>query len=386
MLVAAGYYGLVNWKTRTARNLALQAVAQSDWAQLAQVTTVWRELQPNNNEARFLAGLAAEHRGASVQALQLYESVQPSQPKFYSQARWRLALLALAADSPRDAEDYLTASIESDGLNLAAWREWLRYLGMTYQQNLARQQAFKAIESGADSPATYVYLMACDLVTYRDGETRTASWAQDDPQPETFEVASFLHAVKRESLSETPEDGEASVANDAIVTGSSTFDARFNKLIERYPQNTDLLFLQMERALEAGDQSRLASLLSRLPSSAADDPRSWRLRGQWLQLQDRLDEASEAYRAAIDKYPYDARPYQFLSEIARLRGNEQEASRLQDIATTGNSLRRMIYSQREIDELDQPVFEAMKGYAEKVKQPIVAQQLEQRLRTFRSNK
>ncbi len=224
--------------------------------------------------------------------------------------------------------------------------------------------------------------MASDLVIYRDGESRTASWAKDDSHPELFEVASFLHAVKRQSLSEIPEAGEASVANDALVTGSSTLDARFNQLIERYPNNTDLLFLQMERALESGDQARLAQWLAKLPSSAADDPRSWRLRGQWLQLQDRDDEAVEAYRTAMNKNPYDTRPYQFLSEIERVRGNEQEAARLQDIASHGNALRRMIYSQREIDELDKPVFEAMMVFAEKVNQPLVVKHLQRRLQSF----
>ncbi len=147
MLVFAVYYGLLKWKRRAAQNIAHQAMARSDWNQLAQVTSVWRELEPTSAEAQYLAGLAAEKRGAAVQALQLYESISPDQPDFYSQARLRLGLLALAADSPRDVEDFLVASIHSDPRNSAARREWLRYLGLTYQQNRARQEAFMAIEA-----------------------------------------------------------------------------------------------------------------------------------------------------------------------------------------------------------------------------------------------
>lgn len=314
-----------------------------------------------------------------VQALQLYESVNVGSPQHYSQARYRLALLALGADAPREAEAYVLEALDSDKSNGAAWREWLRYLGLTYQHAKAREAAWKSIQAGADSPATFVYLMACDLVIYREGEAKTKRWANDDPHPELFEVASFLHAVKRESLTDMPEAADASVATDTFSAVTSALDERLAALVQRYPKNLDLLFLQMERAIEAGNQAKLAQLLAKLPSSAAEDPRSWRLRGQWLQLQDRHDDATAAYRTAIQKNPYDTRPYQFLSEMARLRNDPVEASKMQEIASTGNSLRRMIYSSQSIEQLDVPIFQAMTKFAEQVQQTQVAEHLKNRL-------
>ncbi len=393
----AGYQTLMWWKLRTVQRRSMEAHASAQWDQLAQLATIWLDWSPGDAQATLFAAIAAENRNSTLQALQLYEAVPADAPLAYSRARTRLAQLAFAADSPRDVESYLTAAIESDPTNPLARSERLRYLGITFQQTRARAEALAAIRAQADSPSAYVYLVATDLVTYRGGEATTARWAAEASEPELFAVASFMHAVKQESLAETsaPAENPASAQSpsSALDTNSSsssqvpasstaTLEQRFADLNQRYPNNLDLRFYQMERALESGDRAALKQSLASLPSSAADDPRAWRLRGQWLQLEDRLQDAWAAYQTAIEKNPYDTRPYQFQSEIARLQGNEDEAKRLQQIAATGNQMRRVIYAHQSIDQLDVTAFNAMAEFAELVKQPEVAQQIKRRMQSM----
>jgi tetratricopeptide (TPR) repeat protein len=114
------------------------------------------------------------------------------------------------------------------------------------------------------------------------------------------------------------------------------------KLLEKYPHNTELLAYSIRQLMQKGDVSSVVRLLGMATVEAEDDHRFWRFKGWAHAEQNQIDEAEKAYRRAIELHPLDWNTRHMLAEILQKKQQYDEVKTLRGLVSRANDLRRAL--------------------------------------------
>ncbi len=371
-----GHLGWTRYRIAKFHLAAESARRQSDWGNVATIANLWLEADRDSAAALLYAADAAQNRGSTTQAVTFLDRVSTRDSLYVAALQQRALLLFGPLNQPLQAEATLRDVIARDPNAIEARRELLRYYGLTCQGSLARQIARDSIAMDADSPATFVYLMAFDLVIYDDGSVKNRRWLSSGDDDELFAVAAAIHESNSARLG---DEADMMVASETRQKQLAMLRQQLTKLLERYPSNPELLANLLGEFSDEGNTVEMAQLLAQVPASAGGDARFWRYKGMLHQLRDEPVKAEEAFRGAIQRDSFDWKSRHQLAQVLRQLGRSDQAESFLKVAAAGSELRKTILTLPGMSSLSPDVLKQMQNYAEMVGEDSVATQLARRL-------
>ena len=362
--------------------LAQSARETQDWDQVAAVTNLWLDRDPESSMAILYAAEAAQHRGSFEQAATLYSRIPATAPAA-THAKVQQALLHLGPlNRPVIGEATLEQATRINPQSIEAQRELLRHYGITAQRAKAFTQAREAVENGSDSPATYIYLISLDSIVFSNGKDTNARWLQSGENNELFEVAMLINDARAVGLGES---SDALVDTNQRRAELAQQEATLLAALEKYPENLELLAILLNTYSDRGDIERVTQLLSQVPASAANDARFFRYKGWLHRMRDEFAAAEDAFRQAIAKDRYDWKSQTQLAEVQRLQHRTDEAEIALKTASIGTQLRKSILGLSNIETVPMDVLEQLHRYAASTGDDTVANQLAIRMDQIRNS-
>ncbi len=368
---------------------AAEARQAGQWQHLETVTRRWQEKDPRASMAWLLAAEAAQHQD-SPGRMAAYLEQMPEDA-----AETPAALLELATayfgplNQPSRGEAACLKSLRLSAENNEAYRRLVFFYAMTLQRDRLVRFAREAIQTGNDSPETYIYLIGADWITLSNAAEYNGKWLQSGDDPERFIVGHLVHAAGSAGL----ESVAVNLAEDpglrkrvASVLGITATDAAsvsIDQGLQRFPQNPELIAYQLRLRAAEGEVERVAELLAEVPAAAATDNRFFHYRG-WLH--DALGEteaAIAAYREALRLNPFDWRSQLKLAVALRLVDQDEEAERFAELAIAGKELRETIMKLDDVQSIPMPVLDRMLDYCRHC-DSSVAESLKRRIDMIRT--
>ncbi len=353
------------------RNAAQVATESQRWGHLTAVSKMWLEYQPGDPEARFAAGLAAYMRGDESTAWKMLQPIEPGHQMFAERCVLMAKMTSDADHLPTVPIEYLKQAIETNPNLTEHRRLLLRQYGLTFRQQAIAPLINDAVANESDTPAMYVYLLASSIVTYSDGETLARRWAELADDPEPYLVMAYRHAAQAKRLNET-----------ALGTTRKEFDKetvrlhqRLDDLSKRYPENTELILEQVEKAFSKGDAEQMRRWLAKVRASSADDPRPWHWKGVMHVMSQEWEQAETALRESIRQDPFNWIGCHQLGTVLAHQGDIETSERYLELGALGNQIRREITDLKSIDQLTPSLLHQMHHYAESAGQHLIAKRL-----------
>lgn len=330
------------------RRLELQCLVARElgkWDELEGLAVEWGIAEPLNPIPFEHAAVAAFRRGGTDRAYAYLAEM----PDHGTLEAWLLKgeIELKLLNDPLASIDSCERAILLSPSNTEAHHRLLYFWSMSRQTNRLKQEVERGIEHGAATLETYAYWFALDHLWYSDAAQVNRTWAENYPGNEHFHVAAIL------ALALMPEFTELQRENDLRL------------LEERFPNNAEVLFTQIERAIDRGDDIRVESLLESKRSHLENDYRYWRSRG-WLQTErGRFEDARNAFDMAQKLAPLD---WQTLNERAAMIRKEgtslEQADEIAKRAQSGRGLFEQIKRSESIFSLPDSFYIELAHYFE----------------------
>lgn len=385
LLVLGGWAAYRNIQVYQLRELAIEAQEARQaghWGDVEAITRRWVKRDPQAAVAWLMAAEAAQQRGAVERAAGYLDQLPDED--------WRTptAMLELATmnfgplNRPVRGEAALQRAIALDPMHAEARRRLVFFYGITLQRTKMAEEAREAIERGCDVPETYVYLMGTDWLTFTNAHEYNEKWLRSGTNLETHFVAHVVHWAGAKGLDEQPEFVEDV---DAHAVALAEHERHLRACFEQYPDNPELLAFFLKKKSTEADVQGVAELLARVPATAANDGRFWHYKGWLHAAREELEAAEAAYRRALEVNPYDWRSQLQLAEVLRKQQRFDEVESLVALSMEGKELRKTVLQLPDVQAVPIAVMEQMRGYAERVQDHRVAEQLALRITQMRSS-
>jgi tetratricopeptide (TPR) repeat protein len=136
-------------------------------------------------------------------------------------------------------------------------------------------------------------------------------------------------------------------------------------LEDRFPDNPEVLFTQIERSIERGDDIRVDSLLTSKKEVLSGDYRYWRSKG-WLETErGNLSEAINAFESSVKLAPLDWQTKSEWALMMRKQGQSQSQSEeLARLAQNGRTLFEQLKRSDSIFSLPVSFYSELAAYYE----------------------
>jgi len=380
---AVGLGGWWGWKLGRAaffRQACLAAKAAEDWPSMEEQAVCWSQVAPGSAAPFVYAAEAALAADAMDRAAGYLDQVPDHDPAAVAALLERVDMLFADLAEPLDAAATCQRILTIDSGCGPAHQRLTFFYAVTLQRSQLAAQARQAIERGCELPEAYVYLIGADWITLSNIVPVNQPWRAKHPDEELFCVAIARGEVAARGLEfslafeQAPDDrdGTASATARQLQT---TFD--------RFPKNLELLAFFLEEAITVGDPNRVIDLLALVPAAGQQDNRFWRYKGWLHATRGEQSEAHEALTQAVALNPFDFAARHYLADLARKRGDVQQAEQLARLAEQGRRLRRTILQQPEVRAMPLPVMRQIADYAEACGQPEIADRLTVRIEQLR---
>jgi hypothetical protein len=122
-------------------------------------------------------------------------------------------------------------------------------------------------------------------------------------------------------------------------------------LTKKFPDNIELLALQLSQAAFLADDETVRDLLSGVKANVDDDSRFWRFKGWYHAFHEQWAEAKEAYTTCLELNPYDWLCMHELSGVLRQLEEKEELKRIQAISFIGKQIQRDVLQAPRTDQL-----------------------------------
>ena len=372
-----GWWGWRNGCATFFRQGCLRAQADGDWEATEQQALLWASYAPGSAAPFVYAAEAALARQAMPRAAAYLDLVPNDDPAAVPALLERVDMLFADLADPFAAEQTCRRILAIDPTTGDAHQRLTFFYAVTLQRTLLANQARQAIQHGCELPEAYVYLVAADWITLSNIVRVNQPWQARWPDEELFLVAIARGEVSARGQDLSPENDEAAATGEHATAQEPI--ATMRTLRKRFPGNLELLAFALERAITAGDQEAVATLLAAVPKSGTQDNRFWRFKG-WLHgVRQEFDEAHQAFHHALSLNPFDFLTRHYLADVARKRGETETASQLAVLARSGRQLRRTIMEQPEVRSMSLPVMQEIAEYIDACGEPTIAERLYSRI-------
>ena len=319
------------------------AKKKGDWITLEIKAREWASWEPDNYMPWMYAATAVQENGGTPTELAAYLKQLPENAPFL--AFQELSDIRYRSGEVKDAAKIFEQLVERDPTSVEAHRRLNFYYAMTVQRAKLINESMRAIELGAATPESFVYLVGADWLTFTNGYEVVAKWAEKYPNDnEDLQVASAVHLITAgysESMTENPRMKELLANRKGLL----------KSLTKKFPDNIELLALQLSQAAFLADDETVRDLLSGVKANVDDDSRFWRFKGWYHAFHEQWAEAKEAYTTCLELNPYDWLCMHELSGVLRQLEEKEELKRIQAISFIGKQIQRDVLQAPRTDQL-----------------------------------
>jgi tetratricopeptide (TPR) repeat protein len=379
LMLPLGYLSYRSTVVYRLRSMAFEVAelrSAGKWRTVEPLAVKWGQADPTAAEPWLIAAEAAEQLGSPDRMAQYLERLPPDDPRTPDLLLELATIYFGPLNKPLQGVVACEKAIELAPEHREARRRLLFYYGITMQREKIVRAAREAIEVGADSQETYVYLMGANWLSFSNAYELNGKWLKSGGDDEVFGIAEALHwrgATKNDpKIAALPEVDRERIRKAEQVE-------MLNKYFERYPQNTELLAFFLEESSVRGDVEEVEKLLGAVPSSAANDNRFWQYKGWYHAALAEWDEAEKCYRKAMELHPYAWRSQFELADVLRKSGRLDEVERLASLSLEGKDLQKTILQLPDVQSVPMNVFARMQDYSSRCGDSEVAKRMSARM-------
>ncbi|RMF45119.1 MAG: hypothetical protein D6753_00955 [Planctomycetota bacterium] len=365
LVIAAGMWGLVQWESgRRARRVeafrseTMRRLELGDWEGAEAMASRWAVEDPSPDAWMAAAQAAWEKADAERVAFYLQQIPDPAPLDAYL----RLGFIQMEAlGDPLACVATCNKTLEYFPDDTETHERLLYFYAMTCQSDLLRREVDRAVQAGADSLTSYAYLLSGQWLRFKNGVEVNQRWLQKYPDEEVFLVGAVLNLTQHPMLEEIAR-AEMPTA-DAEPRPREYAAQQVHAMLQRFPQNLELLAEEIRNLCRNGDVPQVARLLAGAPAAALQDNRFWRYKGWLHAAQSEWPDAIAAYRRALEIAPWDWASRLELASAIRATEGVAAAADLQRTADRGKRLVIQIRGSQNIHELEPPeTYEQMRDY------------------------
>lgn len=343
------------------------ALKAEDWTSLEESSRRWLAWDDENGDAWLYLATAAQEQGDEELAVDCLDRLPDDHPKCVVALLQRVDLL-MKQDRVLEAEESAERAV---GIKPHAGRahKFLIYIAaMTLERGKLFARIRESIKRGCEPPDAYAYLFTSTALRLQSGYTLNSRWLRKYPDSERLTVARAYFQSRGRVESVFGSNGE-----------EPERDSLMRKCRDAYPNNVEVLAFYLDRAVEAGDRSAVARLLSGAPSSAEHNSRIWAAKGWYLNAGAKVSQAEEAYREAVEQNRYDWRARHQLAAVLRRLDKTKEADAQAKLALLGKQIERRVLESPTTDAIARELLPLMRIYAEASGDDQVARAILRRL-------
>ena len=362
--MALGLAGRV-WLRYQRQSAISEAKRQTELAQRAgdfpaqeQAARNWLLLDPTQAapwESAAQAALAMGNPEAAVGYLQGVPTPKPLD--VYLQLGY-LQMEAMA--DPMGCLETCLATLESYPTDPETHERLLYIYAMTGQRHILSVQARKTIELGCARPATYAYLTVAKWLKFKNGFEVNQTWLEANPDQPLFEIGAVTHMPSYQFLDVLAQEQTAPGEEPRPL---QFYADQLRSLRESYEDNQELLALELQNAIDAGDVSLVENLLSNVDSSMGQDNRFWRAKGWYFAANEQWEEAEKAFSQALELEPLDWSTQLEMALLKRQTDGVSAAATWQEKSDLGKNLVIAIQNSPNLQQLSPSgLYQDMESY------------------------
>ena len=288
---------------------------KKDWTQLAKIAEAWSAIEPTVADPWLYRGEAAEGLSDWKSLVQYLDRVPRSDPRAVGALLTKAIVEFEKLNRPWDGAKTCDEVLELNPLVLVAHKQTVFFYMMTLQRKEALRRVRRAIHLRRESPETYVFLVSATWLNPAALYQNNTIWLESDPENEIFEVARAM-PIYTTSAKDDPKQAEVVEHIPAA-----------EKLLEKYPQNPELLAFFIGLGITNGDLDRVQELLKTFPRELADtDARYWRARAWCEDALGEYELSEKSLRRGFALDPYWWVIHFQLHDLLRRLGRIDEAT------------------------------------------------------------
>ena len=342
------------------RERCRHALASQDLKSAEKLAMQWSLIAPNSAEPWMqLAETLRRQRkfGLAMNSLDRVPLASPeAESALTAQMELQFGPLNRPSDGARRCERILSINPKSS----IALQRLIFFLTFTLQRTRLAQRIRLSLESGNEPPESFVYLFLIDSLLFSNGQELNGRWLQGEPDSELFEVAQAVFIAENLDMSATLDD---LAAVQATRHAADRKNAVMNKLLAKYPHNTELLAYNIRQQIQIGNVAGVVDLMARATVESEADHRFWRFKG-WVHAQrNQVADAERSYRRAIELHPLDWTTRHMLAELLQQQERFEEVKSLRELVTRGNELRRVLQRAPNARQISPEILSQLADYA-----------------------
>jgi tetratricopeptide (TPR) repeat protein len=346
------------WHARQSRfydEACEHAAEQESWEQLEAIARQWVEWDPEASRGWVHLSDALLKQSKPEAAVEAMARVSDSYPDVLDVLAIRGDILFSDLSQPYAALENWERMLQINETATVARQRMIYFYAMTLQRERMREQVLRAMELGGEPPEAYTYLFLAYDVNFSDGLLMARRWLESYPDDETLQVAAAIYlATFRSRNPLSIMESNPTVAGDL---------SEVYRLREVYPENIELLAVLLDKAVFEGDTTAVLDLLMEAPEGADQDPRFWRYRGWYLDLQDRHEDAAQALLRCVELNPFDWRARILLGSVLRQLGRSEAAEREARLGVIGKELHQELLELSNARLLDEDLASRIHDYS-----------------------
>lgn len=381
LVIASSWLGISLWRPSIAelRSECLEAIAARDWKKADEFAARWTQFAPESGEAWIQRSTSLFRQQKYQAALDCLDRIAPTSPEAETALMAKLQLQFGPLNRPVDGAATCEKIIQANPQSAAARQQLILFLAMTLQRTRLIHEVRQAIDAGVEPPDSYFYLFFIDVLPFANGAELNRHCLSGDPNSELFEVAEVIFRAEALDTTFSMDDRENA---EAIRRAIAEKNPDIEKLLTKYPHNTELLAFSIRQRIQNGDLSGVVKLLAMATIEAESDHRFWRFKGWVHAEQAESDEAETAYRQAIKLHPLDWTTRHMLAELLQQRQRFDEVKQLRDLVSRANQLRRVLQVTEDDRQVSPQTLLQMADYAADCTDDQLANSLRRRLRHY----
>lgn len=373
LLIAMALWASYHVARSQTQKMCRKAQQEQRWEDLETLSRRWTDWEPREADAWLYLADAVQHQNRFLEAAEYLGEIPANSPKAAQALLVQAELLFGPANQPLDGEASCRKLLKLEPRAAKAHALLIRFYAYTLQRKKLAEQFKEAIRLGLEPKDAYIYYFLTDSLNMSQGVELNTLWLTTSPDEEVFLVARALQwrEQHRTQVDETTDVGADAVMNER--------EMQVLKLLERFPNNANLLADQIDAEIVKGRLNRVVELLSQAPADAETDNRFWRYKGWVHYAKQEFGEAEDAYRTALKLHPMDWQSLNRLLEVLRSRQETAEIERIQALVTRIQDLRTSIRSVKTIEDCPLELLRILGQVARDCGDSLVGDALKKRL-------
>lgn len=339
---SAGWWAWRRWQDESRaelRHAARQAAEARRWEELAAGARRLTQADPHDGQAWLWRAQAARGLRDYAQSAKYLQQIPRGEPHERTAQQALVAVDFGELNQPLAGARVCEEMLADDPRSELAHQRLIFFYALTLQRQPLARLARRAIELHCEPLEAYVYLFFLDSLHFTNGSELNRRWLAGAPGSELFTAAHAVHLANTLEGGAPRDDIEVVRSVRRLAAGKAQALA---ELLQRFPDNLELLAWHLEQAFEAGDVDRAIELLAALPASADGDNRCWRYAG-WVHTQrDEFEQADADYARALRVNPLDHETRHLLADLRRRQRRFDEVATLEGLAQEARRLRRAL--------------------------------------------